>query len=430
MNPKALELLKNHNSHIAKDLAHRERFLKETTMLYHKDREVFEERRKEFVKVVEGFSVEKRAKWESEIRNELESTKGFDKILRWDYDDTYLSKLSPVNEGKEITDNNPLFNLASVDELDLSSENEPHPAYSGTQGSPGVITTFSLPTMYEVIGDMFGVRMDISKDIIKGKVNEISPPPIANERFEDVDLLKSKIKKKAKELGFGLIGFTKVDRRYIADGRDEYAPYQNIIVLGMEMDKEEVDNAPNYQDHIPTYTTYSDAGREVHNLADFIRDQGWQCISRVALDGNIKLVPHAVNAGIVNFGTSANSIGPQYGTRMRMCCIVLEADLPVDKPRDLNVEEFCSRCRMCQKSCPALAIPKEAIRHRGTYRRRVRDIKCFSSMIAVRGTCAICIKVCPFSKFGYDKCMDSLPRYYDYNILDYRGMNDGINENN
>ena len=106
---------------------------------------------------------------------------------------------------------------------------------------------------------------------------------------------------------------------------------------------------------------------------------------------------------------------------MRMCCIVVEADIPVDKPKDLNVEEFCSRCRMCQKSCPALAIPKEAIRHRGTYRRRIRDIKCFSSMIAVRNTCAICIKVCPMSKFGYDKCVESLPRYYDYNILDYRG---------
>jgi len=420
MKPVVLEVLKGHRKLIVEDIGERERFLRESTILYYSDRETFEEKREGFVKQVMEFSSEKREKWNSQIKVPLEGLKGFEQLLRWDYDDTYLSKLSPINEGKKITDNNLLFNMASIDELDLSSENEPHPAYSGTQGSPGVITTFSLPTMYEAIGDMFGVRMEIGQDVMRMKVDEISPPPVSSRREEDLNLLKKEITGRAQELGFGTIGFTKVDRRYLADGRDEHAPYQNIIILGMEMDKEEIDKAPNYNKSIPTYDTYRDSGREVHKLADFIRSKGWKCVARVSLDGSIKLIPHAVNAGMVNFGTSANSIGPQYGTRMRMCCIVVEADIPVDKPRDLNVEEFCSRCRMCQKSCPALAIPKEAIRHRGTYRRRIRDIKCFSSMIAVRGTCAICIKVCPVSKFGYDKCMDSLPRYYDYNILEYR----------
>jgi len=420
MKASIIEVIKDHKKDIVADTADRDGFLKETTMLFYSNRKEFEKKREEFTERIMAYSSEKRGKWNSEVRDELERMTGFDRILRWDYDDTYLSKISPVNEGKKITDNNLLFNMASVEELDLSSENEPHPAYSGTQGSPGVITTFSLPTMYEAIGDMFGVRMEIGKDVMKMKVNEISPPPVSSEREEDLSKLKQEIKDRANELGFGLVGFTKVDRRYLADGNDEYAPYQNIIVLGMEMDREGIDKAPAYDKSIPTYDTYRDSGREVHHLGDFIRSKGWQCVSRVSLDGAVKLVPHAVNAGIVNFGTSANSIGPQYGTRMRMCCIILEADVPVDKPRDLNVEEFCSRCRMCQKSCPALAIPKEAVRYRGTNRRRIRDIKCFSSMIAVRGTCAICIKVCPVSKFGYDKCMDSLPRYYDYNILDYR----------
>ena len=33
--------------------------------------------------------------------------------------------------------------------------------------------------------------------------------------------------------------------------------------------------------------------------------------------------------------------------------------------------------------------------------------------------CGVCLKVCPFNNFGYEKCMDTLPEYYRYNLMDY-----------
>lgn len=385
---------------------------------YNTNREKFELMREEFEERVLSISNPRRKKWKHEYREEVEGNDGFEKLVRWDYNDTYLSKLSPVNEGKKITDTNPLFNMASVEELDLSTESEPFTKYSGTQGTPEIFITWNMPGVKDATGDMFGYQLDIGGDIIKMKLDEIMPGAVSPKRENDMKILKKEIVQAAKELGFGVVGFTKLDRRYLAEGRDEFAPYQNIIVLGMEMDKEAIESAPIYDKLVPTYQTYKDSGREVHKLADFIRSKGWKAHPRVSLDGAIKLTPHGVNAGILNFGTSCNSISMEYGTRMRLCCITTEAELPVDRPRDLNVEEFCSRCRMCQKSCPVKAIPKEAIRHRGSYRRRVRDVKCFSSMMGSRKTCAICIKVCPFSKFGYDKCVESLPDYYRYNIIE------------
>lgn len=418
MKKKMMEKFKKKMAEKAMTSREYEQLFQEIAGTYNTDREKFEAMREEFEERVLVFSNPRREKWKQEHRNEVEGNDEFERIVRWDYDYTYLSKLSPLNEGKKITDNNPLFNLASIEELDISTESEPFVKYSGTQGSPEMFITWNMPEAKDATGNMFGDMLDIGGDVMKMRMDEVMPGAVSPDREEDLVKLREEITEKAKELGFGVVGFTKVDRRYLAEGRDDYAPYQNIIILGMEMDKEGIEAAPVYDKLVPTYQTYKDSGREVLVLAEFIRSKGWKAHPRVSLDGGVKLVPHGVNAGIINFGTSNNSISREFGTRMRLCCITTEAELPMDSPRDLNVEEFCSRCRMCQKSCPVKAIPKEAIRHRGSYRRKVRDVKCYTSMMGTRKTCAICIKVCPFSKFGYDKCMDSLPDYYRYNTMD------------
>ncbi len=52
----------------------------------------------------------------------------------------------------------------------------------------------------------------------------------------DLDKLKQQIRESAKTAGFGLCGFTKVDRRFIEGAKDNKFPYDTVIVLGMEMD--------------------------------------------------------------------------------------------------------------------------------------------------------------------------------------------------
>lgn len=354
-----------------------------------------------------------------EHRNEVETKKGYEKILRWDHDITLLSTASPINEGKFITDNNPAFNIVNVEELDVSTENEPYYDKAGTQGNLGSFLKWMMPNNERASNNIFKYLPEITRDQIKMSHDLHFPKVPAKEKEEDLDRLKSKIQEKAAELGFGVVGFTKLDRRYLAEGEDKFAPYDNIIILGMEMDKDEVEEYPNPGKETgeqAVMKVYALSGERVLKLADFIRQCGWQCHPRVSLDGAIKFGPNAVNAGVANFATSGLAVTKEFGTRLRWCAITIEADIPVDKPRDLNVEEFCSRCRMCQKTCPVQSIPKEAIRYRGSMRRRISDHKCFTSMM-LRSGCLNCIKVCPMSKFGYDKCMESIPIYYSYNVM-------------
>lgn len=361
---------------------------------------------------------EARILFKGEHREGVETKRDYERLLRWDHHDTLLSVLSPVNQGKLITDNNPLFNIVSVDELDISLENEPYYDKAGTQGNLGSFLKWMMPNNERASRNIFSYLPEITRDQLRMNLDLINPEAPAAEREEDLNKLKAIIKVKAKELGFGVVGFTKVDRRYLADGEDKHAPYDNLIVFGMEMDKDQVEEFPNpgkeSEEHA-VMSVYARSGEKVLELAEFIRSKGWKCHPRVSLDGAIKFTPHAVNAGVANFATSGLAVTKEFGTRLRWCAITIEADLPVDPPRDLNVEEFCSRCRICQKSCPVQAIPKEVIRYRGSMRRRISDHKCFSSMM-LRSGCLNCIKLCPYSKFGYDKCMESLPKYYLYNI--------------
>jgi len=108
-------------------------------------------------------------------------------------------------------------------------------------------------------------------------------------------------------------------------------------------------------------------------------------------------------------------VTPEAGTRLKYCSILIDADLPLDKPKDFNIEEFCSRCRMCQKSCPSHSIPKEESKYKGAIKRQTRFSTCLELMTTAK-ECLKCARVCPFSMIGYEQCMESLPQYYMYNL--------------
>ncbi len=77
-----------------------------------------------------------------------------------------------------------------------------------------------------------------------------------------------------------------------------------------------------------------------------------------------------LRAGRGNYWTFGICIFPEVGTRAKVTGIITEAELPLDPPRNWNIEEFCSRCRSCQKTCPAGAIPKHEKRFRGMLKRQ------------------------------------------------------------
>jgi len=350
--------------------------------------------------------------WHKYVQSMREKTSG-DRIMRWSYANGMYKYFD--NPGKVITDNNPYINIVDIDELDQFILNQPFPA------DPPAFNNKNRPNFFgtmmdEFVDDSEGYKRHLSESyerIMREAKNE-NVPEVASDREEDLHKLKEQILDFAKGLGFASVGVTKVDRRFIAIDVDDEIIFDTMIIMGYEMPHEVVHRYPNPEHDTAAYYGYSHCAEHVHTVADFIRSKGYDCRAR-SWEGFIKYSVHAVNAGMGNFSTYGICHTPEVGTRLKYCSIIIDAPLPLDAPKDFNIEEFCARCRMCQKSCPSGAIPKEEGRYRGTIKRTTNHIKCFESMATMK-ECVRCIRVCPISMIGYEQSMDSLPQYYMYNL--------------
>jgi ferredoxin len=222
--------------------------------------------------------------------------------------------------------------------------------------------------------------------------------------------LKQEIKGFAASLGFALCGVTLLDRRFVVEGFDDRFPYPRAVVLGMEMHKEWLMQAPNYRlRRYPDYDVYRRAGNAVHRLANFIRRQGVSCSARVPFNGAVIYPVHSITAGLGELGAFGGVITPQFGPRQRWCLIIVDAALPLDEPRNRGLAEFCENCLLCVAKCPAKAIPEKPMWWRGVYKRKINDLKCWAFFTAWH-TCAICINVCPLHRFGPREVLEHYQR--------------------
>lgn len=342
------------------------------------------------------------------------------RILRWDKKQHV--KYSPVNKGKVITDTNPYIEINSKS-FDIYTEVDPQ--------SPDALKLLDKKRVLKFIKDKktpkLGKRMvAYAPGLIKGARMEknqykkddrvkVKPYTTVEEKLK----LKQEILDKLAEHNL-IGGFTLIDRRYISDEKDDVFPYDTILIIGMEMTMDTIMEIPqptSVSGRVFDFDVYHDGGLLVDKLADFIRSKGVKCRSHVPLKWDINLPPHAINAGMGNYSTHGLLLTTKWGTRQRLFAISIDLDIPIDKPKDYNFEEFCKRCRMCYKSCPGLAIPKDAYDYRGAFKRRVSNKRCGTSM-SENKFCGVCLKVCPFNNFGYEKCIDTIPKYYQYNLID------------
>ena len=336
-------------------------------------------------------------------------------IYRWDPEISKIYKLSPPNAGKAITDNNPYVNLVDIEEFDLSAEVFPYFETPQTWDKEAYLKWFS--SMHaDAEGDADAYLSQIMRDKQRMKEEALGKklPAVSADKETDLAKLTEEIRAYARTLGFPAMGVTKLDRRYVAGNVEDELLYDTLILLAHEIPLEQFKKIPT-DNPMLAFTSYRDGGRNIHKVADFIRSKGHKCLARVSSDGAIKFAPHAVNAGMGNYSTFGICITPEVGMRTKIAGILIDAELPLDQPRDWNIEEFCARCRSCQKTCPSGAIPKDEKRIRGTLKRQTYHQRCFEYM-ATSYECNLCTRICPFGRLGHEQAMQALPRYLHYNL--------------
>ncbi len=199
--------------------------------------------------------------------------------------------------------------------------------------------------------------------------------------------------KKAKQLGADLIGYTTVNENYIFKNLTVYG--KNAIVLGMELDWEQIKTAPSYFCAIEAFRVYKELGDIVIELTNYLQEQDYKAEAHHPFGGKLLFPYHAVAANIGIIGQLGLLVTPEFGPRQRIGIITIDADIPLNrKKRDFSeIEEFCNNCGACIKSCKAaLEEPVEKIKGSGVISRIDRS-ECIERLID-DNYCSICLKIC------------------------------------
>ncbi len=175
--------------------------------------------------------------------------------------------------------------------------------------------------------------------------------------------------------------------------------HKYAIAIIVEMDKELLDAAPAGPTIMESSQQYLNAGNLAMQLAQFIRNLGYQ--ARAHIDGNYEVVCPLVaqDAGLGAIGRMGLLMTPRYGPRVRISVVTTDMPLVTDKPKDYSwMTTFCYYCKKCAYNCPSKAISTEPpIKINNILRWKINQEKCYTYWTRVGTDCARCISVCPFA---------------------------------
>ncbi len=221
------------------------------------------------------------------------------------------------------------------------------------------------------------------------------------------------IKKVARLYGADLVGICELDERWVYSNYFDYTtgeagplqvPYKYAIVMGIEMNREGIEQSPRWEASAATALAYSRMAELAPSLAKYIRALGYPAVP----SGNdtAQSIPLAIDAGLGELGRNGLLITPQFGPRQRLCKVFTDIPLQPDRPIDFGLQAFCERCNACTWNCPAGAIRQGArttevtaiSNRKGLLRWPVDVTSCFIFWAENGCDCSNCIKACPWSK--------------------------------
>ncbi|MFX0082930.1 MAG: 4Fe-4S dicluster domain-containing protein [Candidatus Hodarchaeota archaeon] len=208
----------------------------------------------------------------------------------------------------------------------------------------------------------------------------------------------------AESLGIDLIGFAPIEENLIFE--NDYVGgiellYENGIVLGMEMDYDAINTAPNPPAGLESLRIYAELGEATNKLADFIRSKGYRAIACHPLGGPILYPAMATKANLGQIGSHGLLITKKFGPRQRLSLISINAGpLPETNHEEFEISKFCEKCKRCINFCPVNAIFDKPIANENGTITRIDSEKCFEYFYETTG-CSVCIEKCPLHKVGY-----------------------------
>ncbi len=215
------------------------------------------------------------------------------------------------------------------------------------------------------------------------------------------------IKKHALNIGALDVGITitKPYHFYSHKGRgDEYGnlienTHRIAIAFTVEMNHEMVMAAPQASIVVESAKQYLNAGKIAIQLAEFIRNMGYD--ARAHIDGNYQLICPLVarDAGLGEIGRMGILMTKTHGPRVRIAVVTTDLELIADQyVKQHSVIDFCSMCKKCAECCPSQSIQKgDPTVINGVKRWKIDSESCFTFWCNAGTDCGRCMAVCPYS---------------------------------
>lgn len=195
-----------------------------------------------------------------------------------------------------------------------------------------------------------------------------------------------------------MTGVTEMQQDWTFDGHE--VGFRNIIVLGVQHDYDQIATAPDVSAGAEVMRQYGRAAAASKLIAGWLREQGWDAEPVTGpMTGSVALIPPALACGFGELGKHGSIINPEFGASFRLSAVLTDAPFAATPPRDFGIDDFCTKCRICQDACPPEALFDTKKWVRGTEKWYVDFDRCLPFFNQTNG-CAICIAVCPWSRPG------------------------------
>ena len=220
----------------------------------------------------------------------------------------------------------------------------------------------------------------------------------------DEDLTED-IRRLARELGFGEVGFTRHDRYYTYAAKKRWAKFEHAICLAFEQDYVQTQSGPGMEADRARFETYEAQQARCMDIADYIRSRGYRAQIHDGSDCSGPYIPLFVAAGLGQLGANGQLLSPHFGSRSRLMLITTDAPVTYDQPQDYGIEKFCQQCQVCVNRCPGRALTRDKVWWRGVRKNKVIYERCRPLMVTFHG-CAVCMIVCPIQRYGMKPVME------------------------
>jgi ferredoxin len=182
-------------------------------------------------------------------------------------------------------------------------------------------------------------------------------------------------------------------------GAEVPVEHDYAVAFTVEMDHKMVGANPTPPGVLESAKQYVEAGRVAVQLAEAIRQMGFE--ARAHIDGNYRVIAPLVarDAGLGEIGRMGLLMTPQQGPRVRLGVVTTSLELiPDERIPSEAVIDFCAICKKCAENCPSKSISFEARQEiDGALRWRINPDSCFLYWNVIGTDCGICMAVCPYS---------------------------------